>query len=106
MISMSDPKELGDLIHRELVRLGIWREAAEARANLEPEKTGMGYGYPIIGLEKFLGYFDRSLNIANFPSGIEILNLRNPEHSGNVHQPYMRKSWNILENTLLQGWMF
>ncbi len=68
MISMSDPKELGDLIHRELIRLGIWREAAEGTANLESEKTGVGYGYPIIGLEKFLGYFDRSLNIANFPS--------------------------------------
>ncbi|MEM0156754.1 MAG: mevalonate pyrophosphate decarboxylase [Thermoplasmataceae archaeon] len=65
---MSDPKELGDLIHRELVRLGIWREPAEGTAELEPERIGVGYGYPIIGLEKFLGYFDRSLNIANFPS--------------------------------------
>lgn len=65
---MSNPKELGDQILRKLVSLGIWRDVPDATTELKDGKIASGYGYPIIGLEKFLGYFDRPLNIANFPS--------------------------------------
>ncbi len=65
---MSDPRESGLNIFRKLVSLGIWRDVPQSSAALEDGKIGAGFGFPIIGLEKFLGYFDHPLNIANFPS--------------------------------------
>ena len=63
-----DPRELGDIIERQLVEQGIFRPISDHVPALEDGKVATGYGFPITGLEKFLGYFDESINIANFPS--------------------------------------
>ncbi len=65
---MTDPRESGETILRKLLSLGIWQDPPQSAPLLEDGRIGTGYGFPIIGLEKFLGYFDRALNIANFPS--------------------------------------
>ena len=65
---MSESKEVGQLIERRLRDKGIFHPIVEHRSELEEGRITSGYGYPIIGLEKFLGYFDKSVNIANFPS--------------------------------------
>ncbi len=65
---MSESKEVGQLIERRLRDKGIFHPIMEHRSELEEGRITSGYGYPIIGLEKFLGYFDKSVNIANFPS--------------------------------------
>lgn len=63
-----DPRELGNIIERQLLEMGIFKPIAEHTPQLEEGRITTGYGYPITGLEKFLGYFDQSINIANFPS--------------------------------------
>lgn len=63
-----EPRDLGQIIEAELVKYGIFKESSEHQPNLEEGKVTWGYGYPITGLEKFLGYFDSTINIANFPS--------------------------------------
>lgn len=63
-----EPRELGQILESELVKKGIFRKAGEYEPDLEEGRVTHGYGYPITGLEKFLGYFDETINIANFPS--------------------------------------
>lgn len=63
-----EPRELGQILETELIRKGIFRPSSEHEADLEEGRTTFGHGYPITGLEKFLGYFDETINIANFPS--------------------------------------
>lgn len=63
-----DPRELGSKIERGLIERGILKHLQEHTPALEDGRITTGYGYPITGLEKFLGYFDQSINIANFPS--------------------------------------
>ncbi len=63
-----DPKELGNIIEKGLIEKGIFKHMQDHVPDLEDGRTTSGYGYPITGLEKFLGYFDQSINIANFPS--------------------------------------
>ncbi len=63
-----EPRELGRILESELVSKGIFRASESHDADLEEGRITHGYGYPITGLEKFLGYFDETINIANFPS--------------------------------------
>ncbi len=63
-----DPRELGNIIERGLIDSGIFKPVREHMPELEDGRVSTGYGFPITGLEKFLGYFDQSINIANFPS--------------------------------------
>lgn len=63
-----DPRELGNIIERQLLESGVFRPITEHVPQPEDGRATTGYGYPITGLEKFLGYFDQSINIANFPS--------------------------------------
>ncbi len=55
-------------IESELVENGVIRGFHNFEPTLEDGKRSYGIGYPITGIEKFLGYFDKSINIANFPS--------------------------------------
>ena len=63
-----EPRELGKIIEAELDKRGILKAMQEHTPNLEDGMITSGFGYPITGIEKFLGYFDSTLNIANFPS--------------------------------------
>lgn len=63
-----EPRDLGMIIESELVSKGLFKPIHEHAVMLEEGKVTPGYGYPITGLEKFLGYFDETINIANFPS--------------------------------------
>ncbi len=63
-----EPREIGRILESELVAKGIFRPSESHVADLEEGRITHGYGYPITGLEKFLGYFDETINIANFPS--------------------------------------
>ncbi len=63
-----EPRELGQIIESELVKRGLFKPSQPHGPDLEEGRTTFGYGYPITGLEKFLGYFDETINIANFPS--------------------------------------
>lgn len=63
-----EPRDIGQIIEGELVRRGIFKPCSEHEPALHDGNTTSGYGYPITGLEKFLGYFDETVNIANFPS--------------------------------------
>ncbi len=55
-------------IENSLLEKGIIRPIQEHETRLEDKRITSGIGYPITGIEKFLGYYDRSTNIANFPS--------------------------------------
>ncbi len=61
-------RERGLRIHRDLKEIGLFME--QTAYNPEPEDGNISYGegYPIIGLEKFLGYYDADWNIAYSPS--------------------------------------
>lgn len=63
-----EPRQLGQIIEKELTRRGIYRPIEDHSLDLDDGNVTYGYGYPITGIEKFLGYFDKTLNIANFPS--------------------------------------
>lgn len=63
-----EPRELGEIIQSELLKRGLFKSSFRHEPDLEDGRTTYGYGYPITGLEKFLGYFDETINIANFPS--------------------------------------
>ncbi len=63
-----EPRELGEIIQSELEKRGLFKPSSRHEPDLESGRTTYGYGYPITGLEKFLGYFDETINIANFPS--------------------------------------
>lgn len=63
-----EPKELGRILESGLDKMGLLRPGVKHEPELEDGRITHGYGYPITGLEKFLGYFDETLNIANFPS--------------------------------------
>ncbi|MCW6168273.1 MAG: mevalonate pyrophosphate decarboxylase [Thermoplasmatales archaeon] len=55
-------------IESELVENGIIKGFHSHEPFIEDRQKSYGIGYPITGIEKFLGYFDKSINIANFPS--------------------------------------
>lgn len=63
-----EPRELGRILESELVKKGLFKASESHVPDLEDGRITSGYGYPITGLEKFLGYFDETVNIANFPS--------------------------------------
>lgn len=63
-----EPKELGQILESELIKKGIFKSSDKHSPDLEEGRVTHGFGYPITGLEKFLGYFDETINIANFPS--------------------------------------
>lgn len=63
-----EPRDLGAIIETELVKQGLFKPIYEHAVSLEEGRITSGHGYPITGLEKFLGYYDETINIANFPS--------------------------------------
>lgn len=65
---MVELKDRGEEIQKKLVELGLFEEAGKYEPTLEDGKISFGEGYPITAIEKFLGYFDKQMNIANFPS--------------------------------------
>ncbi|MEM3676186.1 MAG: mevalonate pyrophosphate decarboxylase, partial [Thermoplasmataceae archaeon] len=65
---MADLKELGGTLRKRLSDDGYWNLPGRADPDPQYDKLFYGGGYPITGIEKFLGYFDSVLNIANFPS--------------------------------------
>lgn len=65
---MADLRERGIRLQERLFSLGLMDEGISAHVPEPGEGIFFGAGYPITGLEKFLGYFDSVLNIANFPS--------------------------------------
>lgn len=68
MFEFPELKDLGEGFFEKLKEEGIYKEAGSYELNLEDGKTTYGGGYPITAIEKFLGYFDKDLNIAYFPS--------------------------------------
>ena len=65
---MAEFREMGDEIRKKLVYDKIMPLPEDHPVNPEDGKISYGFGYPITGLEKFLGYFDKQFNIAYFPS--------------------------------------
>ena len=65
---MTSFNDMGETLIHSLERDGIFPEIRSYDPSLEPGKITYGLGYPITGIEKFLGYSDRVINIANFPS--------------------------------------
>ena len=59
---------LGKDMHSKLGKRGMFKEIEAQEKSLEEGKITNGIGYPIIGIEKFLGYYDSSMNIAYNPS--------------------------------------
>ncbi len=65
---MTSFNDMGEALLHGLERDGIFPEIGNYEPSYEPGKITYGLGYPITGIEKFLGYSDRVINIANFPS--------------------------------------
>lgn len=65
---MAEFREMGEEIRKKLLDSGLIPKQKEHIPALEDGKISYGFGYPITGLEKFLGYFDRQFNLAYFPS--------------------------------------
>lgn len=65
---MVELKDRGEEIYERLVDQGLFRDPGKYEPLLEDGKITYGEGYPITAIEKFLGYFDKQINIANFPS--------------------------------------
>ncbi|MCL5404273.1 MAG: mevalonate pyrophosphate decarboxylase [Candidatus Marsarchaeota archaeon] len=60
--------QLGREVHSKLDKKGMFKEVKKHEKGLEEGRITNGTGYPIIGIEKFLGYYDSSMNIAYNPS--------------------------------------
>ena len=65
---MADLRERGTMLQERLFKLSLMDREIREPSAMTSEGVSYGSGYPITGLEKFLGYFDGVLNIANFPS--------------------------------------
>ena len=65
---MTSFNDMGETLLHGLERDGIFPEIGSYEPSYEPGRITYGLGYPITGIEKFLGYSDRVINIANFPS--------------------------------------
>lgn len=65
---MVEPREKGEEIYRRLRDDGLFPEIGSYEAAPDDGKITYGEGNPITAVEKFLGYFDSQMNIANFPS--------------------------------------
>ncbi|AAT43063.1 mevalonate 3,5-bisphosphate decarboxylase [Picrophilus oshimae] len=65
---MNDLNVYGEKIRNMLLELGIYNKSDDYSPDIKYNKTFHANGYPITGLYKFLGYYDRDNNIANFPS--------------------------------------
>lgn len=65
---MPEFRVMGEEIRKKLLDNGLIPHQKDHAVNVEEGKIAYGFGYPITGLEKFLGYFDRQFNIAYFPS--------------------------------------
>lgn len=65
---MVELKDKGEEIYRRLVDLDLFRDPERHDPAPEHGRITYGEGYPITAIEKFLGYYDKDLNIANFPS--------------------------------------
>ena len=67
-IDLQEMKELGKRIHSVISSMDEYREPGRHTLELEDLKIGFGESYPIKATEKFLGYYDPSVNIAFNPS--------------------------------------
>ncbi len=70
-LNKNDVKKLaaiGRRIHSRLKSYGLYTKSSAPETMLEENKISYGEGYPIIGIEKFLGYYDANYNIAYSPS--------------------------------------
>ncbi len=65
MASLSD---MGEALLRTLDREGIIPDVEDYAIDQDMGKVTYGQGFSITGVEKFLGYADSVLNLANFPS--------------------------------------
>jgi diphosphomevalonate decarboxylase len=65
---LADLRERGVKLQERLFSNGLMDEDVPEFLPDPVDTVSYGAGYPITGLEKFLGYFDNVLNIANFPS--------------------------------------
>ncbi|MEM0156409.1 MAG: mevalonate pyrophosphate decarboxylase [Thermoplasmataceae archaeon] len=65
---MASLTELGESLHMTMERAGLIPEIEEYNLDQDPGRVTYGHGFPITGVEKFLGYADSVMNIANFPS--------------------------------------
>ena len=68
MSEIPELKDLGQEFFEKLRDSGVYNEPGSYAPELEDGKITYGGGYPITAIEKFLGYFDKDLNIAYFPS--------------------------------------
>ena len=64
----ADLGKRGAAIHAILKEKGMYDEQKKYAVELHDGNVSYGEGYPIIGIEKFLGYYDGDLNIAYSPS--------------------------------------
>ncbi|MCL5102440.1 MAG: mevalonate pyrophosphate decarboxylase [Candidatus Marsarchaeota archaeon] len=58
----------GSKLHSKLLKEGMFGALDSYTPEPEEDRIAYGEGYPIIGIEKFLGYFDGDWNIAYSPS--------------------------------------
>lgn len=65
---MVELRERGEEIRQRLVERGLFVEPQKHEVNLDDGLITYGEGFPITAIEKFLGYYDKEINIANFPS--------------------------------------
>ncbi|QRF76508.1 diphosphomevalonate decarboxylase [Thermoplasmatales archaeon] len=65
---MTSFNEMGETLLHDLQRDDIFPELVDYSVSYDPGKITYALGYPITGIEKFLGYSDKIINIANFPS--------------------------------------
>ncbi len=68
MSPLVELKDRGEEIRNRLIETGLFRDPGHYKPSTEVGRISYGQGYPITAVEKFLGYFDRQNNIANFPS--------------------------------------
>lgn len=60
--------QLGRKMHSRLDKNGMFKEVKAHEKGMEEGRITSGTGYPIIGIEKFLGYYDSAIKIAYSPS--------------------------------------
>ncbi|MDS0256862.1 hypothetical protein ApAK_04100 [Thermoplasmatales archaeon AK] len=89
---MADLKELGYTLKDRLVRNGFWVSPGPVTVQPVEYELNYGGGYPITGIEKFLGYFDPVVNIANFPS----ISVAANYSSAHCYCRYLKKPGNDL----------
>lgn len=68
MFEIPELRDLGERILERTIGAGLYRGIRDYEPITEYGKVTYAEGYPITGIEKFLGYFNKEFNIAFFPS--------------------------------------